>query len=398
MQSMESQVSRARERSEGEIEISLSYVFHVLLRHWKRIASIVIGIGIVSALIFKFLVPKSYKAEALILPPSVEGVGDLGSLSRFLPGLGAATTPTAIVIGLINSRTVRAAVVETLRLDSIWKTKTFLDAVKKLEKAVEAYEDEDYGTIHITCVQRDPQLAATIVNTYIHVMETLNDSLKISVNKPFLKVVDWAIPPEKKWKPKPVLYSIIIMFFTFIFVVGWVFYRDMREPSIRDFYDFVKLPDKSGVIFREVSSQTLKEFVRELTLDLTTEAPISGWVSVLGLHSDHPLDLFLQELSSQLEEAGLSAKLCSMDEAQQGAPCLPSLEETAPNSQGLKVLFSKKPLENLWVGPYVRRSRRIVILATAQATTLQEVHTLLRLRRPEAITETYVGLWIESPA
>lgn len=396
MASMDFETQRVNRQTEGELEINLSYVFHVLVRNWKRIVGIIFVVGTVSVLTFKFIVPKTYKAEALILPPSIEGFTQLGTFSKFLPGFGGGATPTAIVIALINSRTVAQSVVEDLKLDSIWNTSDINDAVKKLRKSINAFEDEDFGTIHITCASRDPELAALIVNTYIKTIEELNDSLKISVNKPFLKVVDWASPPKKKWKPKPVLYTIIILFFTTIFVIGWVFYRELKEDRIKDFYDLAKVPDKSGIVFREISMDTIADFLQEITLDLSASLSELGIITVLNLDDDEHVEEWTGELVRHLAESGVNAQHISMPDDSPGETLIQLTTSKIKDLNKVVVLSVKHPRSDLRIGRLIKNSDAMVIFLRSGISKLSDLNAVLRLSRKDRLTPVYIGLFHES--
>ena len=396
MASMDFEAQGVNRQTEGELEINLSYVFHVLFRNWKRIVGIILVVGTVSVLTFKFIVPKTYRAEALILPPSIEGFAQLGTLNKFLPGFGGGATPTAIVIALINSRTVAQSVVQDLKLDSIWNTSDINDAVKKLRKSINAFEDEDYGTIHIACASRDPKLAALIVNTYIKTIEELNDSLKISVNKPFLKVVDWASPPKKKWKPKPVLYTIIILFFTTIFVIGWVFYRELKEDRIKDFHDLAKVPDKSGIVFRAISKETMADFLQEITLDLSASFPESGIITVLDLNDDEHVQEWTRELVRHLTESGVNAQHVTMPDDHPNEILAQLTTSQIKDLDKVMVLSVKNPRSDLRIGRLIKNSDAMVIFLRSGVSKLSDLNAILRLSRKDRLTPVYVGLFQES--
>lgn len=396
MDSMGFETEGINRKYERELEINLSYVFHILFRNWKRIVSIIFVVGLVSILTFKFIVPKTYKAEALILPPSLEGFTQFGALNRFLPGFGGGATPTAVVIALINSRTVAQSVVHDLKLDSVWNTKDLNDAIKKLKKSVNAYEDEDFGTIHISSVSRDPELASLIVNAYIKTIEELNDSLKISVNKPFLKVVDWASPPKKKWKPKPVLYTIIILFFTTVFLIGWIFYREMKEEHIKDFYDLAKVTEKSEVVFREISKETINDFLHEITLDLSASLPESAVITVLNLNNDEYVDEWTKDLVEHLLDSGINAQHYS---ASDNNSLEKSHQLSISQNQGLgsvTVIPVKDPLSDLKVGRLIKNSNAVVIFLRSGLSRISDLNTVLRLSRKDRLIPVYVGLFHET--
>lgn len=174
-------------------EVNLREYWRVIKKYKKMIAGILLTVS-VAAVIISLVLPKSYKAESVIIPLSSKGVGGgLGALASQFGGLaslagfsvGGEAGDTEKIIAILRSRTLNENVINAQRLMPIifedawdekagkWKSEDF-DEQKNMEKAVRIMRklvligsDKKAKTIKITGEFRDPKLAARVVNAYI---------------------------------------------------------------------------------------------------------------------------------------------------------------------------------------------------------------------------------------
>jgi uncharacterized protein involved in exopolysaccharide biosynthesis len=103
-------------------------------------------------------------------------------------GLFSNNDPSALLLAILQSRTLAEHVIERLDLlprlfatdwDAVtkqWQTDeppTMADAVKALGKLVSSTSNDKQGTITITAIHTDPQLAAAIANQYIEALQQI---------------------------------------------------------------------------------------------------------------------------------------------------------------------------------------------------------------------------------
>lgn len=125
-------------------EASLLDIVVLLVRKRRFIIRFVIG-AIVLAVAVVLILPVSYEAQVVLLPPSGQGsslasallgqmgsLGSLGSLSAVAGGFGM-KTPTDTYVSLLKSRTVEDATIQRFGLMAEYKTKRLSDARKVFE-------------------------------------------------------------------------------------------------------------------------------------------------------------------------------------------------------------------------------------------------------------------------
>ncbi len=167
-----------------EKETTLLDYAHVLVR-WRKTIVINFLIVCILAAVLSFILPKWYTATTSILPPEEEGLGlGLSSMLSSLPvsglgGLAGMTTPGAIYVAILESRTVREGVVRTLDLMKDFRSKNMEEAIGKLSKRTNIDLSEE-GIVTLKVTARTPQQAAQIANTYIAELNKKNTDLSVA--------------------------------------------------------------------------------------------------------------------------------------------------------------------------------------------------------------------------
>jgi uncharacterized protein involved in exopolysaccharide biosynthesis len=174
-------------------EINLLDYWRIIMKYRKMIAGIVAAAS-VAAVIISLLLPKYYKAEALIIPISSKSGGSgLGALASQFGGLASmagislqgGAGDAEKIMAILKSRTLAENVINSenlmpvlfekqidaktgkLKTNDPKKTPNMEMAVKKLKAAVTIMDDKKNKTIKIAGVFRNPQLSARIVNAYL---------------------------------------------------------------------------------------------------------------------------------------------------------------------------------------------------------------------------------------
>ena len=128
-----------------------------------------------------FLIPKEYEATAQLLPPKEQkqgfGFSDLLSALPILTlRLGEKGTPADIFIATLKSMHTRRSMVHTFALQERYGVETMTDAVETLaEKTV--IDKSEEGTIVISVLDRDPQMAAQMANHYTVILDSTNKAI-----------------------------------------------------------------------------------------------------------------------------------------------------------------------------------------------------------------------------
>ena len=159
-----------------------------LLVKWRRLIVSNFVVICVIALILSFILPKWYKAETMLFPPSEQPAAAFGLASVLgdIPfteiGLPGVSSPTEIFIGILQSRTVAEAIVKKWELQQVYRKKRLGSAIETLWDHSE-FEITDEGLIHIAVEEKNAELAAAIANAYVEELDRINQLADISQAK-----------------------------------------------------------------------------------------------------------------------------------------------------------------------------------------------------------------------
>lgn len=170
-------------------EINLINLLYKIARYWKLIVINFIIVSII-AVIISLLLPKWYKAEAVIMPPVKEGsfglgLGMAGQLAGMMLGGGGDfdlpmfATPSDIYEMILKSRSVADSIIHKFNLMQLYKQQTIEET--RLELAGHTFfEVGKEGAIFIRFeAKNDPVLASDVVQSYIEELDKANKRVKI---------------------------------------------------------------------------------------------------------------------------------------------------------------------------------------------------------------------------
>ena len=175
MEAMKEQ-GRAQERA-APVEHEEMTLLDYALVFW-RYGWLIVGICIIASVasfILTIRTPKIYESTATLLV-SKEGAasGLLGSLAAtgLLQQGGGVSIPSLtpnrdLLVSILKSRTLAAAVVEKFRLQAYYRSKYLEDAIKDLRSATQVIASPISATISVIVADTDPGLAAAIANFYV---------------------------------------------------------------------------------------------------------------------------------------------------------------------------------------------------------------------------------------
>lgn len=172
-------------------EISVLDIAVLLVQNKRFIVRFVLG-AIVLAVVVALLLPVTYEAQVVLLPPAGQNssiasallgqlgnLGSLGSLSAVAGGLGMKTSAD-MYVSLLKSRTVEDATVQRFGLMAEYRTKRLSDARKVFEHRANVVAGQKDGLIRITVENHDPKRAAELANGYVEEFKKLSASLAIT--------------------------------------------------------------------------------------------------------------------------------------------------------------------------------------------------------------------------
>ncbi len=254
------------ETPETGFRLSSRVVRALIRKTWKPTLKVAFGLGFVVGLLSLFVIPKTYEARAILLPPSQELLSGVGWIKNLVPGLSGGGTSAEVIVALLESDRVSWSVIRNLRLDTLWNDTSRYELLNRAHNRLKVETDLTLGTIQVGFRARDPRLSARIVNEYLRVVEALNDTLKISPLKPFLQVLDPAHPPRKKASPKTTLNVLLTLFLTSILGFLYFSWRELRRDQIRDPLDLLFLSQELEPLGYPEHAEALKHAFVELSL------------------------------------------------------------------------------------------------------------------------------------
>ena len=155
-------------------DLRTSHYLAIILSRWRRITGLV-ATAFLSALILGLLLPETYTARAVLLPPPEDprehllaSVGEFGELPRVLRGGNQ-----EIIERVLRSRSVADSIIAQFDLGKMWGVDGREAARKILAEHVTIQSEPD-GSISIQYQDRDPQRAARVTNAYPHVLNLVN--------------------------------------------------------------------------------------------------------------------------------------------------------------------------------------------------------------------------------
>ncbi|HEY2956117.1 MAG TPA: Wzz/FepE/Etk N-terminal domain-containing protein [Candidatus Eisenbacteria bacterium] len=163
----------------GPSGLDLRRLFSEAVRESRRIAVVTLTATLVT-LGIAFLLPRWYRATAVILPPEQTDLFSNVSmaqraLSKF-PAFGVLPdffTPADIFKAILESRTTQEEVIRTLDLQRVYRQKSAEKTIRELKNHYKVTLRNN-GTIRIDAEDRDPRRAAAMANTFLVALDRYN--------------------------------------------------------------------------------------------------------------------------------------------------------------------------------------------------------------------------------
>jgi len=161
----------------------------ITLGRGKRTVLTVTILGAVLSVVVALLLPNSYQAETVVMPPA-QGTSMASMMMSQLTGMGGIASLAGGALGLkdkndmyvamFQSRVVEDSMIQRFGLAKEYHVEYPSDARKKLEgRSIVDGSGKD-GLIHIKVTDRDPKRAAELANGYVEEFQGLSEHLAIT--------------------------------------------------------------------------------------------------------------------------------------------------------------------------------------------------------------------------
>jgi tyrosine-protein kinase Etk/Wzc len=154
----------------------------VLARRKRLFVTIVLSTTIL-ATVTALILPKWYKAEALLLPPKdisapISGLKDLTDVASVTQGLELPllATPSDVYARILKSRTIADTIMQVFDLMNRYEAENADETYKALMENA-AFKVTDEGLLLVTVEDKDPQVAANMANRFIDELDRINSRI-----------------------------------------------------------------------------------------------------------------------------------------------------------------------------------------------------------------------------
>jgi len=181
-------IDSARVPESAEDEISILDLLIVVAQRKRTVLTFTL-FGAILSVVVALLLPKSYQAEAVVMPPA-QGTSMASMMMSQLTGLGGIASLAGGALGLkdqndmyvamFESRVVEERMVQRFGLAEEYHAKYMSDARKKLEGHSDIDGKGKDGLIHIKVDDRDPKRAAELANGFVDEFQKLTEHLAIT--------------------------------------------------------------------------------------------------------------------------------------------------------------------------------------------------------------------------
>lgn len=162
---------------------------------WRKFILRNVVIVTIAAVIISLLLPQKFTATATILPPNPQQQAMLGIISSNLPGglsglsgisgiIPGIATPSDLYAAIMQSGTVKSAIIKNNDLMKEFKAKKMTDALSALDDMTNI-EITPEGIISVSVTYKNKHLAADIANSYIEELDKFNTETAMTVGKKY---------------------------------------------------------------------------------------------------------------------------------------------------------------------------------------------------------------------
>jgi uncharacterized protein involved in exopolysaccharide biosynthesis len=161
---------------------NLWLMFEVLARRRGLILGVVIVVTLVAAAV-SFVLPKWYRAEAVLLPPKDVSM-PIGSLARLAEvvsvteglNLPVMVTPSDLYARMLSSRTIQDRIIGRFDLKQRYNTENMIETRMELGAHVDIMVMPE-GLVKVSVEDREPQMAAELANAFVEELDRLNKDI-----------------------------------------------------------------------------------------------------------------------------------------------------------------------------------------------------------------------------
>jgi uncharacterized protein involved in exopolysaccharide biosynthesis len=169
-------------------EITLFELLLVVAERWRTVLVVTAACAIL-ALVVSLILPKSYTATVVLLPPQQNSslgsaiasqLGNLGPVAALAGGGLGIKNPNEMYVSMMKSQRVEDSMIRDYDLEREYRAKLMSDARKAFERHAKVDGSAKDGLIRISVDDHDPTRAAQLANGYVQHFQALSQTLAIT--------------------------------------------------------------------------------------------------------------------------------------------------------------------------------------------------------------------------
>jgi len=168
-------------------EIDLLDLLIVLAKHKFLIFFLTFIFGVAS-ITYVLMATPIYRASTRILPPMAASQSRAMSMMSQVPGFAAGfatdalgiKAPGDLVVGIVNSRTIKDKLIERFDLQKRYETEMRDTTREALANNTSATTDTKTGLVVLSTMDKDPEFSATLANAYVKELQDFLQEIAIS--------------------------------------------------------------------------------------------------------------------------------------------------------------------------------------------------------------------------
>jgi uncharacterized protein involved in exopolysaccharide biosynthesis len=166
----------------GQRRRSVFWQFLYILMKWKWFLLAWFTVTMIVITIVILLIPRWYKAEAAVLPPTNSNLIGMSGLTSVLQnmapmfgrsGIGS-SSPTLTYLAILNSRGVMDSVINKFNLVRVYNISSYpMESAEKALRSNTNFDIDENNAIKITVLDRDANRAANIANYFVSLLNEI---------------------------------------------------------------------------------------------------------------------------------------------------------------------------------------------------------------------------------
>ena len=171
------------------------YYYIKIIEKWKIKIVALVAIAFIASAVTGLMRPNLYEANLIFVIGKQDEPASGISGILFSISIRSKTSPYYLALGLLESRRMAEDIAKKFNFVERYKLKSIGDAVIKVNSQLSILSVKRSKALFcVKVITEDPKLSADMANFAVHNLDALNVEFALSAEKPFVKIIDPAVP------------------------------------------------------------------------------------------------------------------------------------------------------------------------------------------------------------